>query len=134
MSYKDKKAQQLGMNPSTASGRLLKDVLFKLAVDAGHKCFQCGELLTRESFSIEHKIPWLDSEDPQKLYFDLENIAFSHLTCNIKAARKTNKKFLTKDEKLAAERKRTKTFDSTDEAKEKRRVRRNDRFIKTGKW
>lgn len=83
-----KKQNQLGMNPSTASNRLVKDVLYKLAVDAGHKCFQCQGELTRESFSIEHKVPWLDSDDPVRLYFDLENIAFSHHGCNVGARRK----------------------------------------------
>lgn len=76
------------MNPSTASNRLVKDVLFKLAVDAGHKCFQCGGELVRDSFSIEHKVPWLDSCNPIALYFDTENIAFSHHGCNVGARRK----------------------------------------------
>lgn len=77
------KHKQLGMNPSTASGRLLKDLLFKYAVASGEKCFRCNEELTRETFSIEHKIPWLHSENPVELFFDLDNIAFSHLLCNI---------------------------------------------------
>lgn len=82
------KKHQLGMNPSTASNRLVKDLLFSLAVEAGHKCFQCGGVLTRDTFSIEHKTPWLHSDDPVKTYFDLGNIGFSHLSCNIGAARK----------------------------------------------
>lgn len=84
-----KKESQLGMNPSTASNRLVKDILFKLAIDAGHTCFRCQGELTRETFSIEHKIAWLDSKDPVSLYFDLENIAFSHHGCNVGARRKT---------------------------------------------
>jgi hypothetical protein len=84
---KQKKALQLGMNPATASGRLVKDTLFRLAVSTGHKCFQCGEELTRETFSIEHMEPWLDSEDPKGNFFDQGNIAFSHLSCNRAAAR-----------------------------------------------
>lgn len=83
-----KKAQQLGMNPSTASGRLVKDLLFKFIIDAGNKCHRCGGELTRETFSIEHIENWLDSDDPIKLYFDLSNIAFSHKSCNFSAARK----------------------------------------------
>ncbi len=39
-------------------------------------------------FSIEHKIPWQSAEDPKESFFDLDNIAFSHLKCNIKAASK----------------------------------------------
>lgn len=84
----DKKQKQLGMNPSTASGRLVKDILFKFVKEAGHKCFICSGEMTRETFSVEHKTPWLDSEDPVKLFFDLENIAFSHKSCNIGAARR----------------------------------------------
>ena len=85
---KQKKTLQLGMNPSTASGRLVKDTLFRLAVELGHKCFQCGEDLERDSFSIEHKEPWLDSTNPKATFFDQDNIAFSHLSCNIGQGRR----------------------------------------------
>lgn len=82
------KHDQLGMNPSTASGRLVKDILFSLIVETGKNiCFHCQKEINRKNFSIEHKIPWLHSEDPKKLFFDLGNIAFSHLKCNIAAAR-----------------------------------------------
>lgn len=74
------------MHHATASGRLVKDILFKFIQDAGHKCYRCGGNLTRETFSIEHKESWLDSHDPVGLYFDLDNIAFSHFSCNISAA------------------------------------------------
>ena len=83
----NKKTEQLGMNPSTASGRLVKDTLFRLAIETNHKCFQCGGELTRDTFSIEHKKPWLNSEDPLGNYFDQDNISFSHLSCNVKAAK-----------------------------------------------
>lgn len=85
----DKKKKQLGMNPSTASGKLIKDILFDLIVKTDQNyCFHCKEEITRETFSVEHKEPWLDSEDPFGLYFDIENIAFSHLSCNSGAARR----------------------------------------------
>ena len=84
----DKKKMQLGMNPSTASHRLVKDVLWSLIVKAEqHDCCKCGEPMSRETFSIEHLVPWLDSDDPVALYFDLDNISFSHLRCNIADAR-----------------------------------------------
>lgn len=84
----DKKAEQLGMNPSTASNRLVKDILFKLVVQTGQdNCFHCGQKVSREDFSIEHKAPWLDTEDPVEMFFDLDNIAFSHFKCNVGAAR-----------------------------------------------
>jgi hypothetical protein len=84
----DKKRQQLGMNPSTASGKLLKDLLFDFAVKAGHVCYRCEKNLLRDNFSIEHKIPWLDSINPIELFFSIDNIAYSHLDCNIRYARK----------------------------------------------
>jgi|JI10StandDraft_1071094.scaffolds.fasta_scaffold10823_6 hypothetical protein len=88
MSCKIKKENQLGMNPSTASGRLVKDILYSLVVQTNKdNCHHCGKKINREDFSIEHKVPWLDSEDPQYLFFDLSNIAFSHLKCNTSAAR-----------------------------------------------
>ena len=74
----------------TASNRLRKELLFKYIKKAkDNYCFQCGsEIETIDELSIEHKIPYLDSEDPIELFFNLENIAFSHLTCNIRAARR----------------------------------------------
>lgn len=99
----DKKKMQLGMNPSTASGRLVKDVLWKLIVQTGQDtCCKCGEPMSRETFSIEHVVPWLDSEDPVGLYFDLTNISFSHHSCNVGSARNTKKKYATKEEATAA--------------------------------
>lgn len=85
----DKKDSQLGMSNGTATARLRKNILFsmikKLELDV---CFQCGNKIeTVDELSIEHKIPWLDSEDPIRLFFDLDNIAFSHLKCNVGAVR-----------------------------------------------
>ena len=89
---KDKKAMQLGMNPSTASGRLVKDTLWRFVVQVGEdSCFHCGEKMTRETFSIEHKVPWLGGDDPVSLFFDQENISFSHLSCNTREARRPHK-------------------------------------------
>jgi hypothetical protein len=86
----DKKKEQLGMNPSTASGRLVKDILWNLIVQTKQdNCCKCNEQMTRETFSIEHVKPWLDSDDPIGLYFDLNNISFSHLSCNVADARKS---------------------------------------------
>lgn len=84
---KSKKQEQLGMNPSTASNRLVKDILFFFVQNNDIKCYHCNKEMSREDFSIEHIKPWLDSEDPVKLYFDLNNISFSHLKCNREAAR-----------------------------------------------
>lgn len=44
-------------------------------------CFKCGKKITDiAEFSIEHKIPWLGNNS--SLFWDLNNIAFSHLSCN----------------------------------------------------
>jgi hypothetical protein len=87
----DRKKLQLGMNPSTANGRLVKDILWKLICQTNQDiCCKCGKHMTRATFSIEHITPWLDSDNPTELYFDLKNISFSHLSCNISVARKPN--------------------------------------------
>lgn len=85
----EKKTDQLGMPIGTASNRLRKLIIFSLLKQTGKNfCFQCGaEIESEKQLSIEHKIPWLDSENPISLFFDLENIAFSHLSCNSSAAR-----------------------------------------------
>lgn len=88
--YNKLKAEQLGVDPGTAAGKLRKSLLFSLIKELERNyCFQCGALIENENeLSIEHKIPWLHSDEPQKLFFDLTNIAYSHLSCNIKASRK----------------------------------------------
>lgn len=81
------------MNPSTASNRLVKDILYGLVVKTGqNECYKCSCPMTRDTFSIEHKEPWLDSENPVELYFDLGNISFSHFKCNVGARRKESAK------------------------------------------
>lgn len=75
----------------TACNRLRKMVLFELIKKCNlDNCFQCGNKIESvDEFSIDHKLPYLDSEDPVKLFFDVnENIAFSHLKCNSGIARK----------------------------------------------
>ena len=77
------KKEQLGMDTGTASHKLLKDILWKLIQDTNQtKCFVCNEEMTRNTFSIEHKISWKDSVAPKDLFFDLSNISFSHKICN----------------------------------------------------
>ena len=77
------------MNPSTASNRLKKELLYSLAKRLKiNWCYQCGaEIKNTSELTVEHKTPWLDSEDPINLFFDIDNIAFSHPTCNYSASR-----------------------------------------------
>ena len=94
-----KKYAQLGMHAGSAQRKLDRDLLFDLVVKAGHKCFRCQLPLSRNTFSVDHKVDWLDSPDPKVLFFDLNNIAFSHLTCNKQAPRVAK----LKDERSRAE-------------------------------
>lgn len=92
---KQKKSEQLGIPYGTACNRLRKSILFrmvqKLNLDV---CSLCGKLIEdNKQFSIQHDTPWLDSESPIELFFDLDNISFAHLFCNGAAAR--HKKGLT---------------------------------------
>lgn len=76
------------MNPSTAQHRLLKDILWNLILKTNQNfCCKCGCEMTRADFSIEHVEPWLDSDDPVRLFFDMNNISFSHLVCNMASRR-----------------------------------------------
>jgi len=93
-----KKERHVQLGLKTASYKLNKDILFKFIIEAGHNCFRCGGTLTRDNFSIDHKIPWLNKENAVELFFDLDNIAFSHRICNSKAARKPHKKYSNKKE------------------------------------
>ena len=78
-----KKSATLGLAHGTACHRLRKNVLFHLLEKHGeNSCFKCGEVISRvEDLSIEHKLPWEGiSAD---LFWDLNNIAFSHIGCNV---------------------------------------------------
>jgi hypothetical protein len=79
---KKNKNDFLGENSSTAAARLRRNILFHLAKKCGmNKCFRCGiEIVDPEEFSIDHKLPWLYVDI--KLFWDMNNIAFSHKRCN----------------------------------------------------
>lgn len=85
------KKEQLGMPFGTANYQLKRNLIFNY-LNQLHKneCFVCKKQMTLENYSIEHKIPWLDSKNPKELFFDLDNISFSHKKCNFKSARKTH--------------------------------------------
>jgi hypothetical protein len=77
-----KKAETLGMPHGTANGRLRKNILFHLLTRLKENvCFKCRkEIQTVDELSIEHKLPWEGRS--AELFWDLNNIAFSHLVCN----------------------------------------------------
>ena len=84
MNVNDKKKRAaLGMHVSVANRRLQKDLLYKFVTLSGHnQCFRCGNPMSRDDFTMDHKKDWLNSGTPQQLYFDVENVAFSHHSCN----------------------------------------------------
>lgn len=93
-----KKLDKLGIPFGTANAKLKKSLLFYMAILLKmDTCFHCGKIIQElEEFSIEHKIPWLNSDDPKKNFYDLDNIAFSHLKCNVEAGTKIPKQYESK--------------------------------------
>jgi hypothetical protein len=77
-----KKTELLGMPFGTAGGRLRKMVMFHLLKKHQENiCFKCGKVIEEVAeLSIEHKESW--QLGGPHLYWDLDNIAFSHLKCN----------------------------------------------------
>jgi hypothetical protein len=102
----DKQELQLGMPHGMATSRLRKMLLFRFVQqnkqDICHHC--CQKISSLEEFSVEHVVPWLDSQDPAQLFFDLNNITYSHRSCNTGAARRPNRKYFTAQERLEANR------------------------------
>lgn len=94
---------QLGMSHGLASNRLKKILLFELAKKLNYNiCYRCGEeIKSSDGLSMDHKIPWIHSVNPVELFFDINNVAFSHLKCNI-SHKRTPKKYFTDEERKAA--------------------------------
>jgi len=80
--------EQLGISYGAARNRLWAQLLLRMAQElCRDACFRCGKRIeTVEEFSVDHKKAWLD--ESSDLFWDLNNIAFSHRTCNGKAARR----------------------------------------------
>lgn len=131
MNHKQLKQAQLGMNPSTAANKLLKDILWSFIVKNNQNfCHRCSLEMDRESFSIEHITPWLHSEDPLKLFFDISNISFSHLICNIKDGRKRPKN---KDKDTPEYKNEYYKQYKLKQTPEERKNKRKQQYIRTGK-
>lgn len=82
MNSNQKKDATLGMPHGTANNRLRKNILFHLLAKLNENvCFKCGLRIEKvEELSIEHKLPWEGRS--AELFWNLDNIAFSHLHCN----------------------------------------------------
>jgi len=78
----------LGEPHGTAAGRLRKLIIFDLAGRLGLlRCHRCASAIeSPDSFSIEHVDSWQSAADPRASFFDMRNIAFSHLVCNVRAS------------------------------------------------
>lgn len=87
--YDKIKSKQLGMAISTARLHLLKSIIFGLARDTERNiCYRCHKPIeTIDEFTIDHIKNWMYREDAKELYFDYNNIAFSHHGCNSSATR-----------------------------------------------
>lgn len=85
----ERQKKQLGMPYGTACHRLRQQLLFSFAEQLSLlSCFVCSERIENvETFSIEHKEHWLDVSSD--LFWDIDNIAFSHRSCN-RPHRKSN--------------------------------------------
>jgi hypothetical protein len=93
MNSNEKKSVRLGMSFNKARHMLMKSILFdlikKLNLDI---CYRCNKKIeTVKELSVEHKEHWLNSDNPKEKFFDLNNIAFSHLKCNIMDGEKPEK-------------------------------------------
>lgn len=85
------KARLLGEPYGTACNKLRKMILFKFAKKLKLDfCFRCRNKIENiDDLSIEHKTSWQLSKNPKETFYNLDNIVFSHLKCNIASSNKT---------------------------------------------
>lgn len=120
-----RRAEQLGMPYGTATGRLRKMILFDLLKRHNENiCFKCGESIQKiEDLSIEHKQPWENRDTA--LFWDLDNIAFSHIHCN----RRIYVKKYTEEERREVSLQRYRDYKIKNYPPEKRHAQ----YLRTGK-
>jgi hypothetical protein len=73
--------------------------MFDMCVRLGEDiCFRCNrKILSADEMSIEHKVAWLGSSND--LFWDLANIAFSHLSCNSGSGVRPHRKYSSRTER-----------------------------------
>lgn len=93
--YNKVKSEMLGKSYQAAMVHVRRRLLFKCLQKCGDNvCHRCGETIeTDEELSIDHKIPWMYSENAKELFEDLDNIAFSHRSCNYAHRRQNVSRF-----------------------------------------
>ncbi len=86
-------AESIGHSQMAHANRvLMKDLVFDYAQQLGlTNCLRCGKPLTRGDFTLDHKTPWRGMDNAKELFFDIENIRFSHFSCNSSAPKRTSK-------------------------------------------
>ena len=74
--------EELGIPFTTACARLRRNILFDLIKKVNlDVCFRCGKVIeTPEELGIDHKEAWIGVDT--KLFWDLNNVTFSHIKCN----------------------------------------------------
>ena len=84
MATMNQRKEKLGIAHSVARYKLAKLILFNLLVKHEENvCYRCKNIIDKiEDLSIDHKESWYCSKNPIELFYDMNNIAFSHLSCN----------------------------------------------------
>lgn len=77
-------AKTLGHNQIAHATRVLKnEIIWDFLLKTGATlCYRCNKPLTKQNWTIDHIIPWRNSQNPKLRFFDISNIAYSHLSCN----------------------------------------------------
>ena len=77
-------AESIGYNQIAHASRvLMKDLVYHFyKKHGGGKCYRCGKKLKRDDFTIDHIEPWRNKVNAKELFFNINNISFSHISCN----------------------------------------------------
>lgn len=101
------------------------DLLLRTGATA---CCICGEEMEEGNYSVEHKIPWLHTEDPLATYMNIENIGYAHHRCNVRLARKKKTGF-NQAEYIKEWRRKRRESKTSEELKTERR----EKYLRYGK-
>ena len=126
------KNERLGMSYGAASNRLKRAIVFSMIEKEGIKCYRCGGDMALDNYSIEHKVDWLNNEDPVGTFFDMDNITYSHQSCNSAAAHCPHKKYFTDEDRASAYAELSKKY-RRQTPPEVRKERRRARYLEEGR-
>ena len=88
--HRDKDQKQLGMNIAVAQRKLVRMLLFReLVLTERNICFRCKqEIETLKELSLDHIQPWRSQANPVESFFSVDNVAYSHVSCNKKVPKR----------------------------------------------